>query len=174
MPNFSKHKLFEYRLFSYPLPDVRNTTYQKLGLDPTATMDEVRRAKSEAVSRLKERKAEIEKRVEASSSAASEQTQLQESINDLDRQIKEINALNLENIEARSKYDELTPPCALLKLENSQEEVFTDRGRRTALFLLREEIAKFLEQQGEECYHPSDLTRTNFQSDFTYNPLLDE
>ena len=166
--------LDKYRLFSYPLPDARNTAYQKLGLDPAATMGEIRRAKSGEINRLKEKKAEIEKRLdEKPSSKSPERAQLRETISDLDKQISEINALNLENIEARSKYDKTVPPCALLKLEENNQDVFTDKGRRTALFLLRAEISDFLKKKGEDCYHPSDLTRTNFLIDFTYNPLLD-
>ena len=93
---------------------------------------------------------------------------------ELQRQINEINQLNLENPDERLKYDQETPPCALLKLESYEQEVFTEAGRRMALFLLRLELSDFLEGQGEECYHPSDLTRKDFHSDFVYNPLLDE
>ncbi len=214
MPNIAK-----YRLFSYPLPDVHNTAYQKLGVAPTATLDEIRNAKSSTVNRIKGELAEIsgkledvykrvpeirqtEKDVEDLRAATNqggdisnrlrekeralakleeraisinpEYKELQKKEKDLEKQINEINMLNLENSAEREVYDESAPPCALLKLESDQQEVFTDRGRKTTLYLLRAEVSQFLEGNGGKCYHPSDLTRSDFLSDFSHNSLLDE
>jgi hypothetical protein len=98
--------------------------------------------------------------------------QLVEDSKDLQRRINELNQLNLEKRDERMKYNQETPPCALLRLESDEPGIFT-KDRRLALSLLHSDLVDFLEQKGEECYHPSDLTRKNFQSDFTFVHLLD-
>jgi hypothetical protein len=99
---------------------------------------------------------------------------LREQCRELQEKINEINKLKLENEEERYAYDKEHPPCALLKLEKDEHSIFTPGGRRLALFLLRLELSGFIEENGEACFHPSDLTRKEYINDFTYNKLLDE
>lgn len=98
---------------------------------------------------------------------------LRERSQEIERKINEINLMILEKPEERIKYDQKHPPYALLKLESCDQEIFTKGGKSLALFLLRCEVADFLAEHGVECYHPSDLTRKDFLSDFSYNPILD-
>jgi len=97
---------------------------------------------------------------------------LQKELNDLEEEINELHSMQLEKEEDRSKYDRKTPPCAILKLEQSEFPIFSDR--KTSLFLLRSELSCYFEKiLGISCYHPTDHTRNEFQKDFAYNPLLD-
>ena len=98
---------------------------------------------------------------------------LREKTSEIENKIYKINRINLENPDERLCYDKSTPPCALLKLESCDHEIFTTEGRKIALFLLRQEIIDFMEKKGEHIYHPSDITRNNFISDFTINPIID-
>jgi len=98
---------------------------------------------------------------------------LNQQLEEIDREINEINNLRLESPEVREKYDRSTPPCALLKISRPPFLLFSDR--RVTMYLIREEIVRFLEKEkNSPCYHPSDLTRTDFTSDYIYNDLLDK
>jgi hypothetical protein len=91
----------------------------------------------------------------------------------LGRQIEELNRLSLEKPEERQKYDSAHPPLGLLKLTGcTRDEPLLER--RTTLVLLRTELSRFLEAQGEAVFHPSDLTRSDFSGDFTPIPFLDD
>jgi uncharacterized coiled-coil DUF342 family protein len=94
---------------------------------------------------------------------------------ELARKINEVNQWGLNNPENRQEYDKKTPPYALLKFEDCDQEVFaeSESGKKLALYLLRLEFSEFVADLGEGSYHPSDLTRNNFSSDFTHHPLLD-
>lgn len=94
-------------------------------------------------------------------------------ITEMESKINEINNINIENPEKRIVYDKSSPPCALLKLENGDQEIFKNKGRKLALFIARKEIVSFMAKKGEKSYHPSDLTEDDFISDFTFNPLID-
>ncbi len=89
------------------------------------------------------------------------------------KKINEFTLINLEKSEEQRKYDLITPPCALLKLEQYRLAVIANR--RTTLFHVRNELARHFEEELDmECYHPSDFTRRIFISDFEHNHILDE
>ncbi len=90
---------------------------------------------------------------------------------DLRARHERLNALPIDSTEAREKYDGLTPPFRILKLEEGGNVGFMDDAR--GLRMLREELAEFLGARGVEVYHPTDLTREDFSADFAYRPLLD-
>jgi len=93
-------------------------------------------------------------------------------VEEIDRKINEINNMRLESPEERRKYDEATPPCALLKLSRPRFPLFSDR--KVAQYFIRVEVAHFLEKEKKlKCYHPSDFTKKDFTSDFTHNEYLD-
>ena len=91
----------------------------------------------------------------------------------IERQINELNSMQLDNTEERRRYDKANPPCGLLKLSTFTSAVFSKQD--TTLFLIRKEIDHFLrEERGMDCYHPSDFTRVEFSGDFNYNSYLDK
>lgn len=90
---------------------------------------------------------------------------------ELATKLGELNQQALEKPASRLAYDRAHPPLALLKLEDCATDDFV-RGP-TCLYLLRKDIAQFLAARGESVFHPSDLTRDDFLSDFAANPLLD-
>jgi hypothetical protein len=138
-------------LFGSPLPLPQHTRYDELGVTPDASNEDVRWAKSEAVSRLRD----------------------EHGVLDAERRQKaeDINQWNLDKPDARLAYDCAHPPLALLKLAPSADAALTDP--RTCLFLLRSAISEFLEARGEEVFHPSDLTRRDFTDEFDVHELLD-
>jgi len=85
--------------------------------------------------------------------------------------INELNLLDLTNPTKRREYDQANPPFELLKFAECERDEMADPATATAL--LRRAIAAFLEARGEEVYHPSDLTRRDFRTDYTLHPLLD-
>ncbi|MBN2202418.1 hypothetical protein JW777_10720 [bacterium] len=91
----------------------------------------------------------------------------------IDREVNDINLIELEKREERQKYDLSTPPCILLRFEEFRADVLTDF--RTLLFYARKEFSRFLEEEKNiHCFHPSDLTRRIFTSDYEYNQRIDE
>ena len=172
-------------LFDYPLPIPRHTLYEELGLGPEATPEEIREAKAEAVRKLRARRAAIQTRM-ASLTAGShparrqhaEQEPLERELRQLRAEHKkleerevQINTIGLESTEKRRQYDAEHPPLALLKLAPPAGDVFKDN--RLVIVLLRRELSAFLQQRGMDVFHPSDLTRIDFTSDFTYFEILD-
>lgn len=90
---------------------------------------------------------------------------------ELKERIEKINCLPLHNPSGRAEYDQAHPPLELLKLADcGQDELFDNR---LVLGLVRQELSQFFSAQGEEVFHPSDLTREDFSSDFHPNPILD-
>lgn len=91
---------------------------------------------------------------------------------EIKNQTERLHRLALDKPEDRHAYDQQHPPLALFRLEDCTRDSFLS-DPRTMMFLLRAEIAHFLEMRGETVFHPSDLTRDDFLSDFTYCELLD-
>jgi hypothetical protein len=91
----------------------------------------------------------------------------------LEQEIKDINSFIaiVESQKKRAEYDRKHPPCALLKIESTSETEFSDLKR--ILFFIRCEVANYFAERNIPVVHPSDLTREDFQTDFTYNKLLD-
>ncbi len=93
---------------------------------------------------------------------------------ELEAAARDLNTLGLQNTKERQEYNRAHPPLDLLELTNCASEPFADPAdTRTPLVQLRRELARFLARQGEEVYHPSDLTRDDFSADFTPTDLLD-
>jgi hypothetical protein len=157
-------------LFASPLPVPRNTRYAELGIGPDASNDDVRWAKSALVSRLLEEQRGLERERDRSTTGE-DPGEPGHRMEALGAKAREVNRWDLDKPDARHAYDCVHPPLALLKLEDCGGAALTDR--RTYLFLLRSAIAEFLEAQGEEVLHPSDLTRQDFIGDFSFHPLLD-
>ena len=90
----------------------------------------------------------------------------------LARRIDALNQKALDKPDARLAHDRAHPPLALLRLSACTRDAFVEP--RTALFLVRRDVAAWLEAHGSTAYHPSDLTRADFSADFQPNPLLDK
>ena len=91
---------------------------------------------------------------------------------ELNKELEEVNVMDLLNPTKRESYDGHHPPLRLLELENATRDRFaTDRK----LFpgLLRRSLARHFEKRGEPVFHPSDQTRRDFTADFSHTPLLD-
>lgn len=91
---------------------------------------------------------------------------------ELTTKINLINSTSLDKPSERLKYDIAHPPLALLKLVDGSVDEFLEG--KALLFFLRRDISRFLTTKGEVVFHPSDLTRDDFTTDFVYNPLLDD
>lgn len=85
--------------------------------------------------------------------------------------INELNVLDLTNPTKRREYDQANPPFELLKFADCTRDGLADPA--VAMALLRKAMVEFLDGRGEEVYHPSDLTRRDFRTDYTFHPLLD-
>lgn len=179
-------------MFDFPLRLPPNSDYDKLGLRAEATAKQINEAKTRIVNRVKAVKFDVERRLEALRNQAraelgkdadddaidrraaqldSSFRRLEEKAKALEEETHELNRMPLEKPESRLQYDQEHSPCALLKLAEDRPEVFKEA--RTALHLVRQELARFLAQQGEVVVHPSDLTRVDFTADFTPNSRLD-
>jgi hypothetical protein len=134
------------KLFPAPLVAPATTDYERLGLGPEATADEIRAASSRLDQRLRRR-------------GASE------------AELADAHAIRLESTEDRMAHDVAHPPLVLLKLRPTWHPVLDDATIQ--LYVLRRELEAFLQERGEPVYRPSDLTRTDFTADHTPDPLLD-
>jgi hypothetical protein len=93
-------------------------------------------------------------------------------LNEINKKISDLSLISLEKEADRIKYDMATPPCALIKISEYKPLLFNDS--RTFLHNIRTSISCFLEELSMECFHPTDLTRRNFYSDYNRNSLLDQ
>lgn len=96
---------------------------------------------------------------------------LSEEVLRLGHEISALNELAMDQTASREAYDASHPPYEILKLADCARSGFPDR-RRT-LWLVREEVSRYIESQGMLCAHASDLNRHDFRADFTFTPLLD-
>jgi hypothetical protein len=85
--------------------------------------------------------------------------------------VDELNEQALEKPSNRRAYDRAHPPLGLLNLDECAASSFLEGV--TCLYLLRKDVAGFLSARGAAVFHPSDLTRDDFSSDFSFNPILD-
>ncbi|HEY7544280.1 MAG TPA: hypothetical protein VID27_05325 [Blastocatellia bacterium] len=136
----------------------QNKTLQAEGAD----------ADPSSVHAAKKKLAELEQKAET---LAPNFRQLRERSSDLELKINDIHRIAFVNPESRLSYEKSMPPLELLKLASCTRDDFTEG--KAAVTLLRRELSRFLSELGEEAYHPSDLTRENFSSDFLFNPILD-
>lgn len=186
-------------MFDSPLPKAHRTIYSDLGVGPDATPDEIRSAKQRVVGELKFEKQQVDRKIQQmladlpgvapeSGGVKAEDTKkalhrlasakypefppLYKKSKRLERKLEELNGFQIEDPNWRENYDQSHPPCALMKLEDCSIKLFEDS--KISVFLLRRTIVQFLTTRHVPCFHPSDLTRFDFVSDFTYNPMLDE
>lgn len=96
---------------------------------------------------------------------------LREDVAQLERRLHEANLLPIRNPKDRLEYDRCHPPLELLKLADCATSPLDDRKQMLAI--VRKELSDFLEQCGEEVFHPSDFTRRDFSHDFTEDKTLD-
>lgn len=90
---------------------------------------------------------------------------------EIEEKIAGWNRLALDKPEERRAWDRAHPPLALLRLADCAGTNFAEN--HTILFLIRREVSRYLEERGEEVFHPSDLTRESFSADFHFHALLD-
>jgi len=99
---------------------------------------------------------------------------LREQADQLKRKEEDLNSNPLSDTNKRAEYDRDHAPLELFKLADCERNDLFDRSRPgTALIALRRELAAFFTEQGEETFHPSDLTREDFSSDFDPSSYLD-
>lgn len=97
--------------------------------------------------------------------------ELVERVKRLNAEINDLNKLDLANPAKRLEYDRANPPFEMLKIVDCERTELNDPV--VAMALLRKELTEFLEAAGECVDHPSDLTRRDFQNDYSFHPLLD-
>ena len=97
---------------------------------------------------------------------------LRERLERIEDQLKQLSTTPLNRADSRATHDRDHPPLSLVKVEDGARDAFTTEPR-VALTLLRREASAFLSRQGETVFHPTDVTRRDFSSDFTYAQLLD-
>ena len=133
--------------------------YALLGVSPTATAAQIRKARDDKVLALRtearrasspERKAELTEREQAINAAA------------------EV----LVRPAQREEYDREHPDLRLFTRRSAAAPLFTDPAQRVGV--LYRALVEHLERAGARTRPPSDLHRTNFDTDLTPNPLLDE
>lgn len=90
---------------------------------------------------------------------------------EVEGRIHAANLMPIQNPEDRLEYDRAHPPFELMKLADCASCPMD--SSKVMLRMVRQELGDFLEQLGEDVFHPSDLTRSEFQHDFTANPNLD-
>lgn len=134
------------------------------GSQPDAGSPRAAEAKAESLNKARTEIARLEQKTDLAD--------IRRRSDNLQSRMDAINALGLERPQARSAYNRMHPPLELLQIQACASEAFS--GNRFPLALLREELSRFLAEQGEEVSHPSDLTRADFSADFTYNALLDD
>lgn len=175
-----------YSMFDYPLPKPIYNNYQKLGISPEASSEEIREAiedykkklssEKTRLLKLSKKESEPEKTDENSGSIITGfESDYQDEINKIEKEILELGSIKILG-KNQIEYDLEHPPCALLKLEKEIYPIFskTENQSKETLFFLRKEISDFLERKGMFCYHPTDLTRTDFNNDFIVNDFLDK
>lgn len=201
-------------MFDYPIPPLRGSLYNRLGLGPEASSEEINEAKQELAARLRARQRVVQraleevyqempdlrttlaelKELERAGTDADpqkyrdtqrklsglEEAALQiradfKAIRDeasvLEHQLHEANLMPIQNAEERLEYDRHHPPFELMKLADCMSSPLDDT--KVMLYEVRKELSGFLEQMGEEVFHPSDLTRTDYFHDFTRDQNLD-
>ena len=155
-------------MFKLPLIKKNNTFYDELDIKPDSTNDELSKAINTKVNQLNKEKSTLEREIKEKGN----QTGFDIKIEEVDKKINEINALNLKKPENREKYDLETPPCSVIKLEKVSIPFFEEKN--TQIHFLRKELTDFFKKEKNlDSYHPSDTTKSNFQIDFIFNKYLD-
>lgn len=188
-------------MFNYPFLKAGDHVYSKLGIKPDCRKDEINKAKSLYKSHISKLINEIQKYIELKADGGSPNVSgnkndqkiqapniedlksaliraginSNDPLNEIERlkeEILKINAFDPGKTEKRDEYDLLFPPAILLRTEYNIPQVYIDK--RNLLAVLREDLVRFFENTKKlNCYHPSDLTRKDFSSDFRPNDILD-
>jgi curved DNA-binding protein CbpA len=132
--------------------------YAQLGVAPTATIGEIRKARDDKIKEL---------RNQAYGADPERQAELAE-------QETAINALAepLVRPAKRDEYDREHADLRTLTVRDAAAPLFADPAHRTAV--LHRALTDHLTARGARLYPPSDLHRSDFTADETPNPLLDD
>jgi hypothetical protein len=135
--------------------------------------DESRIQPSQSANHLEKDRVTQDSRHGSEKLASAKLDELKRKKEQLEQEILDINSFiaTVESQKKRAEYDRRHPPCALLKIESTSETEFSDLKR--ILFFIRCEVANYFAERNIPVVHPSDLTREDFQADFSYNKLLD-
>jgi hypothetical protein len=111
---------------------------------------------------------ELERQADA---AFPEYRRLRNRLDEISEEVAKLNLIPLQAPDKRRAYDRENPPLTILALAPEPSDAFADN--RIALRLVRRDLSAFLEGIGVPVFHPSDLTRTDFYTDFTWTRGLD-
>jgi len=189
-------------MFDYPFLRIGDNIYNKLGIKPDCTNDEINKARVNYNNRNKTLINNLQKLIELKAEEGAiiksanndEYKKLEQNkqnietgliregislidpekeIERLNEEILDINAFDPGKTEKRDEYDLMFPPAILLRTQYDIPKVYTDR--KTLLYILREDQVDFFENiKRLKCYHPTDLSRKDFSSDFRPNDILDK
>jgi hypothetical protein len=188
-------------MFDYPFLKIGDNIYSKLGIKPDSRKDEINKAIGLYKTVTNKLINQIEEFIELKKDEGSDISSLnndelktrkkrkesiktdliragisiiepKKEIERLKEEILKINSFDPGKTEKRDEYDLSFPPAILLRTKYSVPQVYTDK--RTLLSVLREDLVSFFENSKKlSCYHPSDLSRKDFSSDFRQNEILD-
>jgi len=188
-------------MFDYPFLRIGDNIYSKLGIKPDSRKDEINKAighyknlTNKLINQIEEyielkkdegsgisnpNNDELKIRKQRKESIKTELISAGININDpkkeierLKEEILKINSFEPGKTDKRDEYDFSFPPAILLRTQYTIPQVYIDK--RTLLSVLREDLVNFFENSKKlGCYHPSDLTRKDFSSDFRPNEILD-
>lgn len=189
-------------MFNYPFLRIGDNIYSKLGIKPDSRKDEINKAmglyskltnqliiqleeyieikKDEAsgtsigdIAGMKNLKQRKEKKKTDLIRAGIDISDPEKEVERLKEEILEINSFEPGKTEKRDEYDLLFPPAILLRTRYHVPQIYNDK--RTLLSVLREDLVSYFENVKKlNCYHPSDLSRKEFSSDFRHNNILDK
>lgn len=188
-------------MFNYPFLRIGDNIYSKLGIKPDSRKDEINKAIGMYKNLTNKLISQIEEFIELKKDEGSDVSSVnndelktrkqrkeniktdlirsginiidpKKEIERLKEEILKINSFDPGKTEKRDEYDLSFPPAILLRTQYNVPQVYTDK--RTLLSILREDLVSFFENTKKlSCYHPSDLSRKDFSSDFRPNDILD-
>lgn len=182
-------------MFQYPFVSSAKSIYTKLGIGPDSEKNEINKAKDLYIRKINRQLSELKEYHELKGqllSTAENKDQLlskteslklqlnkegvstkdkNKEIERLEEEITTINAFDPGKKDKREEYDLYHPPAILLRINYNIPAVYIDK--RSQLSILRKDLSRFFNEKNLKVYHPSDLTKTDFSSDYRFNKLLD-
>jgi hypothetical protein len=188
-------------MFKYPFVHAGDSLYNKLGIGPDSQKDEIKKAINLYVKLTNQHIKNLVELIDLmkvdglKNSAGDNKTSenlrqgkdeikaglikaginLDNPENEIERlreEILKVTSFEPGKADKRDEYDMQFPPAILLRTQYNQPLIYTDK--RALFSVLREDLVNFFENtKGLSCYHPSDLSRKDFTSDFRYNEILD-
>jgi len=92
--------------------------------------------------------------------------------NKLLNQLENFSKATFVRNDERSIYDEKNEPFSILKFDGNSAAENMDNTQ--TLVRVRKDVIEYLTKTEESVYHPSDLTKKDFSSEFAFNELLDQ